>query len=246
MPAWKGLGALSFLTCDARIMCPFIHASVVSLVRTDGVTSFPTLTSRPVSLVSRMKKQAPLFVDFTWGAGGTTSDLTLQLTTNAWKKLGLTPNMHLTCTNMPTNLIDEALEGAKAAGIRNICALRGDPPHGQEEWKASEGGFECALDLVKHIRKMHGDFFCISVSGYPEGHPNAITKVDADRKLTKTEEGRAIVLNGERYCCLDDDYKKELAYVKEKVGQKVSFFCFSAVPGPHASPTSLFWTGHGP
>jgi methylenetetrahydrofolate reductase (NADPH) len=164
-----------------------------------------------------MKKQQPLFVDFTWGAGGTTSDLTLKLTIAAWQKYGLIPNMHLTCTNMPTKLIDEALEGAKAAGVRNICALRGDPPHGEEEWKATEGGFNCALDLVKHIRKMHGDFFCISVSGYPEGHPNAITLVAPETKLSPTEEGRCIVLNGERFCCLDAAYKTELAYVKEKV-----------------------------
>ena len=70
---------------------------------------------------------------------------------------------------MEASMVDEALAGCRAAGVENIVALRGDPPHGQEAWEATEGGFTCGLDLVKHIRKHHGDFFCISVAGYPEG-----------------------------------------------------------------------------
>lgn len=64
---------------------------------------------------------------------------------------GMEPNMHLTCTNMETAKIEAALEGAERASIRNIVALRGDPPHGQDKWEATEGGFACALDLVKCV-----------------------------------------------------------------------------------------------
>ena len=78
-----------------------------------------------------MKVQDPLYIDFTWGAGGSTSDLTLELTVNSKEKYGLEPNMHLTCTNMPVALVDAGLEGAKKAGVNNILALRGDPPAGQ-------------------------------------------------------------------------------------------------------------------
>lgn len=63
--------------------------------------------------------------------------------------------------------LENALEGAKAAGIRNIVALRGDPPAGEEKWEVTEGGFACALDLVKYIREKYGDLFGISVAGYP-------------------------------------------------------------------------------
>jgi methylenetetrahydrofolate reductase (NADPH) len=57
--------------------------------------------------------------------------------------------MHLTCTNMPVEKIDDALEKVKAAGIQNILALRGDPPKGQETFVKVEGGFASALDLVR-------------------------------------------------------------------------------------------------
>jgi Methylenetetrahydrofolate reductase len=51
----------------------------------------------------------------------------------------------------------------KELGIQNVLALRGDPPKGQESFQAVEGGFACALDLVKYIRQQHGDFFGIAV-----------------------------------------------------------------------------------
>jgi methylenetetrahydrofolate reductase (NADPH) len=110
----------------------------------------------------------PLFTDFTWGAGGSTADLTLDLTIAAKEEYGFVPNMHLTCTNMPVDKLDTALATCKAHGIRNIVALRGDPPAGSDQWEASEGGFSCALDLVRYIRAQHGDYFGIAVAGYPE------------------------------------------------------------------------------
>lgn len=56
--------------------------------------------------------------------------------------------MHLTCTNMPVEKIDHALDNIKNNGIQNVLALRGDPPHGQDKFVQVEGGFSCALDLV--------------------------------------------------------------------------------------------------
>ena len=177
-----------------------------------------------------MAEAKPLYVDFTWGAGGSTSDLTLELAIQAKKRFGLEPNMHLTCTNMPKNLIDEALKGAKEGGIRNIVALRGDPPKDQEDWKACESGFSCALDLVKYIRKEYDDYFCISVAGYPEGHPNVIKPVEGGKdgvsKLSKSEKTRLVVIEEENeekktvtnyYVCSDSDFAKEIAYLKSKV-----------------------------
>ena len=133
-------------------------------------------------------------------------------------KFGFEPNMHLTCTNMEVDKVTAALDGAKAAGIDNIVALRGDAPKGAEAWTATEGGFSCALDLVKHIRAHYGDYFCVSVSGYPEGHPNVITKVEADgAPLTAAEAKRVITLDDGVYVCRDAAYAAELAYLKAKV-----------------------------
>ncbi|KAM0340050.1 hypothetical protein ACHAPQ_001324 [Fusarium lateritium] len=118
----------------------------------------------------------PLFVNVTWGAGGSTSQKSLELAELCQREVGLTTCLHLTCTNMSKKLIDEALADAKALGIRNILALRGDPPR-REEYRDAEdseddGGqdFNWAIDLVKYIRKTHDDYFCIGVAAYPEGH----------------------------------------------------------------------------
>lgn len=118
----------------------------------------------------------PLFVTVTWGAGGSTAVKSLELAEVCQRQLGLTTVLHLTCTNMNRKLVDEALEDAKALGLRNILALRGDPPRSEEyavadeEHDDSNEEFTRAIDLVRHIRKVHGDYFCVGVAGYPEGH----------------------------------------------------------------------------
>lgn len=96
--------------------------------------------------------------------------------------------MHLTCTNMPVEKLEAALQQCKQAGIRNILALRGDPPHGEEKFTQVEGGFSCALDLVKYIREKHGDYFGICVSGYPEAHPDQIVEDPEEMKKKYWED----------------------------------------------------------
>jgi methylenetetrahydrofolate reductase (NADPH) len=163
----------------------------------------------------------PLFTDITWGAGGSTAELSLQLALYA-QRTGHTANLHLTCTNMggdcdPKTYLKTQLEAMKNGGIRNIVALRGDPPAGQDEWKATSQDFTCALDLVEFIRHEFGDYFGISVAGYPEGHPNAISEIQDASTLSATEQARASTFDGKTYVCKDEDYKKEMAYLKEKV-----------------------------
>lgn len=75
-------------------------------------------------------------------------------------------------------------QDAKAAGIQNILALRGDPPRGQEYWTPCDDQFQHAADLVKYIRQHYGDYFCIGVAGYPEGHLDTPDK-DQDLKYLK-------------------------------------------------------------
>ena len=74
----------------------------------------------------------PLFVTVTWGAGGSTAKRSLDLAEVCQRQLQLTTCLHLTCTNMSRELVDQALEEAKVLGIRNILALRGDPPRSEE------------------------------------------------------------------------------------------------------------------
>lgn len=178
-------------------------------------------------VMSELKKYSPQFADFTWGAGGSTSDLTVSLCKLAKDEFGLVPNMHLTCTNMDFSKIEHALKECKASGIRNIVALRGDPPVGQERWVAAEGGLTCALDLVNYIRKTYADYFCLSVAGYPEGHPNAMTQLEIEQenslsfseklRCSVDEVGEGAEMRKVINVCRDDDYAKEMIYLKSKV-----------------------------
>lgn len=173
--------------------------------------------------MERMKKLKPLFMDFTWGAGGTTSEATLGLCTHCKNETQMVANMHLTCTNMEASKVDEAIAECKANGICNLVALRGDPPRGQEKWEAVEGGFNCALDLIKHVRKETGDYFSIAVAGYPEGHPDAMKEIPGGVKsLTETEKRRCRVAKDENgkeivTVCRDAEFDAEMKYLKEKI-----------------------------
>mmetsp|Transcript_24941 Transcript_24941/g.53134 ORF Transcript_24941/g.53134 Transcript_24941/m.53134 type:complete len:413 (+) Transcript_24941:115-1353(+) len=195
---------------------------------------FPPRTEQGVkNLHARMDRMLAntkcLYTDMTWGAGGSTADLSLDLALHA-HRTGHVSNMHLTCTNMekdgdPIAAVRDALKQAYDGGIRNIVALRGDPPEGEKEWTATEGGFTCALDLVKYMRKEFGNDFGISVAGYPEGHPNRISELSAEevKSMSNSEKGRCCTHDGVTYVCKDDDYKKEMDYLKEKVDAGADF-----------------------
>lgn len=118
--------------------------------------------------MDRMYDLNPIFIDITWNAGGRSSSLTNEMVYTTQSTLGLETCMHLTCTNMKIEVLDEALEKAYRSGCQNILALRGDPPLDGSE---SCGDFKYAKDLIKHIRAKYGDHFDIGVAAYPEGHP---------------------------------------------------------------------------
>lgn len=194
---------------------------------------FPPRSEEGVkNLYSRMDRMReilkPLFTDVTWGAGGSTADLSLEIALKA-HEMGNVSNLHMTCTNIagsidPKKDVELALTKAYQGGIRNIVALRGDPPAGQSEWKATEGGFTCALDLVHFIRALpFGREIGISVAGYPEGHPNAISQIDDPATLTPAELARSSEFDGITYACKDDDYQKELIYLKQKIDAGADF-----------------------
>ncbi|EEQ29403.1 methylenetetrahydrofolate reductase (NAD(P)H) met13 [Microsporum canis] len=134
---------------------------------------FPPKTAQGVqNLYDRMDRMhglGPSFIDITWGAGGRLAELTCEMVHVAQSVYGLETCMHLTCTDMPREKVDEALQSAFKAGCTNILALRGDPPREKESWEQTEGGFRYARDLVQYIREKYGNHFDIGVAGYPEG-----------------------------------------------------------------------------
>ena len=129
---------------------------------------FPPKTREGVSnlfdRLDRMSLLEPLFMDITWGAGGSTSELSLEISSKA-TQMGNDVMMHLTCTDMSKSQIKHVLQQCQKNGIRNILALRGDPPKGAEVWEKCLDGFSYAIDLVKYIREEFGNEFCIGVAG---------------------------------------------------------------------------------
>ncbi|KAJ8444080.1 hypothetical protein Cgig2_025081 [Carnegiea gigantea] len=89
--------------------------------------------------MERMVVHGPAFCDITWGAGGSTADLTLEIANRMQNIVCVETMMHLTCTNMPVEKIDHALETIKSNGLQNVLALRGEPPHGQDKFVQVEG-----------------------------------------------------------------------------------------------------------
>jgi methylenetetrahydrofolate reductase (NADPH) len=110
----------------------------------------------------------PDFCSVTWGAGGHTRDGTLRIVEHIQRNHGVTAMAHLTCVNATREQIGGVLAEARARGIANILALRGDPPGGVGESRRVEGGFEFSWELVLYIRELGG--FCIGTAGFPEGH----------------------------------------------------------------------------
>ncbi|EDK44443.1 conserved hypothetical protein [Lodderomyces elongisporus NRRL YB-4239] len=129
--------------------------------------------------LNRLLAFNPLFITVTWGAGGSTSEKSLDLAATCQNKIGINTVLHLTCTNTDKEIIDSALARAKANGIRNILALRGDPPRTEEYWTPN-CEFNNAVDLVKYIRQQYGDYFCIGVAAYPEGHVDGADTANQD------------------------------------------------------------------
>lgn len=154
---------------------------------------FPPKTETGLhNLYSRLDRMAglePCFIDITWGAGGSTSDTTLQLSQDAQTYFGLDVMMHITCAGMTEDKLRFALDKAKNCGIRNIMALRGDNPRNDAEDVTPF--LDSSVDLIRWIRENYGDTFCLGVGGYPEGHPEAKSKRDCVRFLKKKVDAGA-------------------------------------------------------
>jgi methylenetetrahydrofolate reductase (NADPH) len=139
--------------------------------------------------IGRLAPLAPNFVSVTYGAGGSTRERTHSTVRRIVKETALTPAAHLTCVAATRPEIDAVIQSYRDAGVRHIVALRGDPTDGvAAKYAPHPGGYKNAADLVAGIKRIAD--IEVSVSAYPEKHPDSATVADdIDMLKAKVDAG---------------------------------------------------------
>jgi methylenetetrahydrofolate reductase (NADPH) len=131
----------------------------------------------------------PAYVSVTYGAGGSTRELTHGLLIRIQEHTGLTVVSHMTCVGATREEIGEILADYQAHGILNIMALRGDPPKGETAFRQPDGGFAHAAELVAFIKRSFPQMG-VGVAGFPEGHPETPNRLlEMDYLKAKADAG---------------------------------------------------------
>ena len=122
----------------------------------------------------------PDFISVTYGAGGSTRERGVNVVRRIQNEIGVTTLAHLTCVGHTSEELDAVVDELLGHGIENVLALRGDPPKGETEFVATEGGFDHATGLIAHLRKRLdiGTRLGIGAACYPENHPESPSRAD--------------------------------------------------------------------
>ena len=137
-----------------------------------------------------LEPMAPDFISVTYGAGGSTRDRTIRITSQITERTSIPTVAHLTCVGSTRGELIEILQKYKEAGIRSILALRGDPAGGPSApWAPTIGGFNHADQLVELAMEVGG--FEVGVAAFPDGHPasNGDLAKDVDVLIRKEALG---------------------------------------------------------
>ena len=142
---------------------------------------FPPKTTTAFESVKKateeIAKLSPSFMSVTYGAGGGTSQYTLDIAKNIKAQYGVPTLAHLTCVSSPKETVKDMIGRIKASGIENVMALRGDIPADKQGEDRSAWAYRHAIDLVRELREC-GANFCIGGACYPEIHPESANQRD--------------------------------------------------------------------
>lgn len=143
--------------------------------------------------IDELRPLKPSYVSVTYGAGGSTRQKTVDLVCRIQREIGIRSMAHLTCVGHTADEIGGVLDELWNGGIRNVLALRGDPPAGQSWFVPTEGGFGFADQLTAYVKSRHD--FSIGVAGYPEGHPQCLNRTrDLENLKRKVDAGGRFVI----------------------------------------------------
>ncbi|MBU3936578.1 MAG: methylenetetrahydrofolate reductase [NAD(P)H] [Proteobacteria bacterium] len=139
--------------------------------------------------ISDLMPLKPAYVSVTYGAGGSTRDRTHKLIVRIQRETNLTVVSHLTCVGSNREETGAILRNYAESGVKNILALRGDPPKGQKDFVQPPDGFAYAADLVAFIKK-NFPHMGVGVAGFPEGHPGTPNRLlEMDYLKAKVDAG---------------------------------------------------------
>jgi len=167
--------------------------------RTYSFELFPPKTDQGfTNLLKTIEQLAtfnPDFISCTYGAGGGNRDKTLEVVQHIQDKHNIAGLAHLTCVLHTKEEIKKILEDVKSRNIKNVLALRGDPPQDNPNWQPTQNNFKYSSELCAFMRKHFDDYFSIGVAGFPEGHILCPDKnLDAQYLKTKIENGADFVI----------------------------------------------------
>ncbi len=134
--------------------------------------------------LAELSRLSPTFVSVTYGAAGSTTEKrkTVDIVRHLKRDYGMEAMAHFTCVGADVGQLREMLDTMRDAGIVNVLALRGDPPPGQTEWTAAEGGLRYSRELIELIREEYD--FAIGAACFPEVHIHA-TDAESDLRYLK-------------------------------------------------------------
>lgn len=134
------------------------------------------------SAIFEIARLRPSFMSVTYGAGGGTSQYTMNIASDIKSRYGVPTLAHLTCVSSTRETVREKIEQFRAAGIENIMALRGDIPQDRMNDDRNGWDYRYAIDLIHELKESGADF-CIGAACYPEIHPESVNQKEDIRRL---------------------------------------------------------------